>query len=261
MENLIWSGSGPIWLGDYDPANGTADMGYLVNLRRVGCANRALTTTPSSESNPIKESCSGQELDIDELPAGKSMTVGLTMEQFSGRELGMALFGEAIVNPAGSVTDERLPLLAPGDMFFLSNSHASSIVIEDSATPTPNPYVLGQHYAVESAEHSGYRLIEHPAGHTEPVLVDYAYAESVNIAAMTATLIEKGLVFFGQNHRGKKVRIIIPRVVWKMNGDFGWITGGGTAAQLQFTGGAKYVPELLNDPRYGPYMRVDALPS
>lgn len=261
MEKMVWSGSGPIWLGDYDPENGTADMAYLVNLRRIGCGNRALTMTPSSEFTAIKESCSGQDLDLDELPAGKSMAVGLTMEQFSGLELAMAYFGEAIVQAAGTVTGERLPELAAGDHFFLRHPHATSVVIQDSTAGTPIVYVEGTHYVAESAEHGAYRLIAHPAAHVEPVEVDYAHAESVNIATMTVPTVEKGLVFLGQNHKKNKVRIIIPRVTWRMNGDFGWITGGGTAAQLGFTGGAKYVPELEIDPTFGPYCKIDGLPA
>lgn len=260
MEKMIWSGSGPIWMGEFDPENGTADMAYLVNLRRIGCGNRALTLTPSSEFTIIKESCSGQELDLDEIPAGKGMAVGMTMEQFSAMDLAMAYFGEAIVNAAGTITGERLPLLAAGDYFFLRHPHASSVVIQDS-TGTPLVYVEGTHYAIESATHGAYRLIAHPESHVEPVEVDYAYAESVNIATMTVPTVEKGLVFMGKNHKGKNARIIVPRVTWRMNGDFGWITGGGTAAQLQFTGGAKYVPELEADPTFGPYCKIDALPA
>lgn len=261
MEQMVWSGSGPIWLGDYDPANGTPEMGYLVNLRRIGCGNRTLTLTPTSESTDITESCSGQNLVLDTIPGAKSIALALTMEQFSGLELGMAYFGDAIVVPAGTVTGERLPTLAPGDLFFLKHAHASSVVIEDSTAGTALEYVLGTHYAVESEAHSAYRLIAHPAAHEEPVRVDYAHAESVSIPTMTKAIVEKGLVFLGQNHKKKTSRVILPRASWRMNGDFSWISGAGTASQMTFAGAAMYLPELAGNPGFGPYALIDGLPA
>ena len=261
-EPITWTGSGPVGMGDYDPENGTPDMGYLVNIRRIGCANRSLSLTPSSESTPITESCSGQQLEVDEIPGPKSMGINLTMEMFSGRELGMAYFGDTIVVPAGTVTGERLPTLAPGDIFFLKNPRAKSIVIEDSTEPTPIEYVLGTHYRLVSDSNesqSAYQLIAHPASHAEPVLVDYEYDESINIPTMTRATVEKGLIFLGRNHHNRRARIIIPRVSWTLGGDFNWLTTG-QAAQMQFNGRARYAGELSADPMYGPYARIDWLP-
>ncbi len=261
-EKVIWSGSGPVLMGDYDPENGTPEMGYLTNLVRVGCANRTLTMTPNSESTPVFESDSGQRLEADEIPGSRTLAVALTMEQFSARELGMAYFGETIVVPAGTVTGERLPQLAPGGYFFLAHPRASSVVLEDSTAGTPKTYVLGTHYrlvADAGAEHAAYQLIAHPADHAEPVRVDYAYDESITIPAMTVPVIEKGLIFLGKNHHNKRARIIIPRVSWRLGGDFNWLTTG-EAAQKQFQGSAKLASELGSDPLWGPYARIDWLP-
>lgn len=42
LKKMIWSGQGPVMMGDYAPGVGTKEMGYLTNLKRIGCGNRTL---------------------------------------------------------------------------------------------------------------------------------------------------------------------------------------------------------------------------
>ena len=132
--SMIWNGQGPIHIGTYDPVNGRPEMGYLTGLYSVGCGNRTLTATPARETTTINESCSGQRLTLKEMETSKSLTVALEMVQFDGRTLAQAFYGAAVVKPAGTVTDEVLALLAPGDYFFLKNPRSDSVVIEDSTS-------------------------------------------------------------------------------------------------------------------------------
>ena len=62
------------------------------------------------------------------------------------------------------------------------------------------------------------------------------------------------------NYDGSKSRIMIPVVSWAMSGDFAWITEPGTAAELSFTG-TVMMAQGLNDPAFGDFMRIDALPA
>lgn len=258
MKRMIWDGQGPVFLGKYDPDNGTPEMGYLTGLYQVGCGTRTLTTTPSVERSTISESCTGQRLPLAQLTSSRSLAVSLSMQQFDGRTLAKALSSEHVEKAAGTVSDEVLPPLEPGDYFFLKHPHVSSVVIEDSTTATPLSYIEGTHYLLEDAAHGRCKLIEHPASHVAPVKVDYEYAAYGNIAAFSAEDVQTGIIFNGTNQEGHKGRVIIPRLNLAMGGDFGWITD--EAASLELSGEALFVPELENDPDYGPFMRVDALP-
>ena len=257
MKRMIWDGQGPVFLGKYDPDNGTPEMGFLTGLYQVGCGTRTLTTTPSIESTTISESCTGERLPLAEIPGPKKLAVSLSMQQFDGRTLAKAFGAEHVEKDAGTVTDEVLPLLNPGDYFFLKNPKVSSVVIEDSAS-TPTQYVEGTHYTLEDADHGRCKLLDHPTSHEEPVKADYEYAAYGNIAAFSATKVMTGIIFNGVNQEGQKSRVIIPRIKLTMGGDFSWISD--EAASLELSGGAMYVPELYGDADFGQFMRVDALP-
>lgn len=258
MTQMIWSGQGPVMIGRYDPDNGRPDSGYLVDLYRVGCGTSALTTSLSRNKKTLTESCSGQRLPLKTLETGKSLSVKLDLYQFSGRTLAAALLATMVEKAAGTVTAEQLPELAVGDYFTLRHPHVSSVVIEDSTAGTPLVYVAGTHYELEDAGHARFRLIAHPAAHVEPVRVDYAYGEHLNLAAFTATNVERGVIFNGINQDGQRARLIIPRIDMGLDGDFGWITS--EEATLSLSGDTLYVPELATDADFGPFMRVDALP-
>jgi hypothetical protein len=254
---LIWAGQGPVMIGRFDPENGTPDMGYLVDVYRIGCGTSQLSTALEVEKDVIKESCSGQRLTLKERVTGKSLSITLSLVQFSGRTLAAAFYGEAIQSSAGTVTDEVLPTLAPGDFFMLRHPKVSSVVIEDSTVGTPLVYVQDTHYAIEDADHARCRLIAHPAGHVEPVKVDYEYGAYTNIAAFANTGIERGVIFNGINDDGQKARIVIPRISLAMGGDFAWLSD--EAASLEMTGEALYVSEMASDADYGGFMRISLL--
>jgi len=90
-EQIIWNGQGPVYIGTYDPAKSTPNMGYLSNLYRVGCGTRTLTTSLTRETKKIKESCSGQRLDLMEIETGKSLEVKIELSQFDRRTLAAVL--------------------------------------------------------------------------------------------------------------------------------------------------------------------------
>jgi len=257
--SMIWNGQGPVHVGTYDPVKGRPEMGFLTDIYSVGCGNRTLTATPSRETATITESCSGQRLTLKEIETAKSLEVALSMVQFDSRTLAHAFYGSAVTKAAGTVTDEQLAELQPGDYFFLKYPRSKSVVIEDASSGSPKTYVQGTHYEVSDAAHSRYRLLAHPSGNTEPLKVDYEYEGFINIAAFSKTNVEKGIIFSGVNGDGQKVRVIIPRISLAMDGDFGWI--GDEASELSLKGQALYVPELQTDPLFGPFMRIDVMPD
>lgn len=256
MEKMIWSGQGPVEVGIYDRVNGRAAMAYLTKLREVGCSTRTLTTSLSQEKKAIKETCSGSRLTLANLPGAKSMTVSLELVEFNGPMFAAALFSQLAENDAGTVTAEQLATMEVGDTFFLKHPNASSIVLEDS-TGSPVTLVEGTHYEILSAAHGTARLLS-VTGLTQPIFADYSYAAYESMAAFSQpAVVERGLVFSGVNHDGRKARLIIPRIDLTMNGDFSWIND--EEATLTFEGEVLYVPELASDPLYGSFARVDWL--
>lgn len=256
MEKMIWSGQGPVEVGVYDRVNGRAAMAYLTKLREVGCSTRTLTTSLSQEKKAIKETCSGNRLTLANLPGAKSMAVSLELVEFNGPMFAAALFSQLAENDAGTVTAEPLATMEVGDTFFLKHPNASSIVLEDS-TGSPVTLVEGTHYEILSAAHSTARLLS-VAGLTQPIFADYSYAAYESMAAFSQpATVERGLVFSGVNHDGRKARLIIPRIDLTMNGDFSWIND--EEATLTFEGEVLYVPELASDALYGSFARVDWL--
>lgn len=257
--SMIWNGQGPVHMGIYDPIKGRPEMGFLTNLYSVGCGNRTLTATPARETSTLTESCSGQRLTLKEIETSKSLQVQLSMVQFDSRTLARAFFGAAVEKPGGTVTDEQLAELAEGDYAFLKFPRVKSVVLEDSAAPSPATYVEGTHYKVDDADHGRLRLLAHPASHVEPVKASYEYEGFINIAAFSRANVEMGIIFSGINGDGQKVRVIIPRVSLAMNGDFGWISD--EASELSLSGQALYVAELQSDALFGPFMRIDTMPD
>ncbi len=254
-SSMIWTGQGPVMIGEYDPVNGTPDMGYLTNLYRIGCGTSQLNTNISRTTKDIQETCTGQRLTLKQLETGKTMAVSLAMVQFSARTLAAALYGEAIEVVGGTVTDEVLPeLAAGGDYFFLRHPKISDVVIKDSTTPTPITYLKDTHYRIEDADHARLVLLAHPAGYEEPVMVDYSYGGYVNVAAFSRTNVERGVILNGVNQDGQKGRLIIPRIALALDGDFSWITS--EEATLTLSGNALFVPGLESDDEFGGFARV-----
>ncbi|MDR0717515.1 MAG: hypothetical protein LBF50_08875 [Azoarcus sp.] len=251
---IIWTGQGPVQIGTFDLERGTPDQGYIVDAYRIGCGTTALTTSVAVEKKQLKESCSGQRATLAEFITSQTMSVSLQLIQFSGKTLAAALFGDAVAVPAGTVTDEILPELAAEDYFNLRHVKASNIVITDSTASTPIEYVEGTHYEVEDAAQGRIKLIAHPANHVEPVKVDYAYGDSVNIKVFSRPSVERGIIFDGLNSAGQKARLIIPRVTLTLDGDFSWI--GEEETTLTLSGQALYVAELENDPVYSGFARI-----
>ena len=259
-KSQSWKGQGPILWGDYDPATGTKDMAYMVNVEAFPCGNRTLSTTLTKETSTIKESCSGQRLDLEEIAGPAEMTFTLELEHIAPRLLAHYLYGVAVDKAAGTVTAETLPTVAAGDNVFLRHPNASSIVIEDSTSGTPIELVEDTHYEIKSPEHSHIKILALPTSPdaVQPFKVDYAHAAYVNIAAFTqANAVRKGILFNGINHNGRKARMIMPCTSMVPGGDYNWLSD--EPITMQFTGRVLYASELGNDPEYGNFARVDWL--
>jgi hypothetical protein len=258
-KQMIWDGQGPIYFGTYDPVKGTPEMGYLTNLVKIGCANSSFVTTPSIEYDTIKETCSGQKLDLSRRVKAKSLSVKLSMVQFDTDTFARAFFSEALAVNAGSVTDEELPDdLVDGQIVFLKYPKASAIVLTDSSA-TPVTLQEGTHYKVIDADQSTLQMLDISAM-TLPIKAAYSNDTHSNIAVMTKTGVTTGILFTGKNQDGDRGRVVIPKIDLGIDGDWGWISD--SASPLGMSGPALYCQELdTPDSEFGPFMQVKWMPG
>jgi len=246
-------------MGIYDPVAGTPEMGYLTGIYRIGCGSRTLSTTLSRETKKIKESCSGQRLDLMELETGKSLEIKLELTEFDRRTLAAAFLGKDIIVAAGSVTDEALPTgLQEGETIFLKYPKAKNISLQDSNSTTPLTLQEGVHWRADSAAHGCILIRSLPAGIVHPLRISYDYGQYANIAAFGAQLVQRGIIFTGTNQSGQHARVCLPRLSLGIDGDFAWLSE--EDSPLSLSGSALYVPELAQNTLWGGFMRIDALP-
>lgn len=254
MAEMTWNGQGPVYIGTYDPLTGSANEGFLTKLRRLPCSMTTVSHTLSRETKKIKESCSGQRLDADEIETGKSMEVKLTMARFSTDEMSEALYGTKVAQASGSVTNEvlRAGLLAGEYVFLKHGMDVSVLVITDSAG-TPATLVADTHYTVVDAKNGVIKIIN-PATFVQPFKAAYAHTGYDNVTAFTKTTIEQGIIGTFKNGAGNTARLMIPRMRLAQDGDFNWLSD--EESPLSFTGSVFYVPEFENDATFGQFARV-----
>jgi len=206
ITKRIWAGQGPIFLGDWDDV-----LMEVKNQYQVGCGNRSLQTTLESETEVLKESCSGYALDLAEYTTGQSMTLNLEMQEFSQKELAIALYGDVMTKAAG--TDNTTTIaqtIAAGDIFHIPAS-ASNITIEDSAG-TPIPLVANTNYKVLDAAFGTIQFLD-VSGFTQPFVVTHDNAAYDYIQPLTKTSVVKALIFNGTSKvDGSKGQIIVPKL-------------------------------------------------
>lgn len=250
---MILNSQGPIYMGVYDATNGKAPSGYLTGLVSVGCANSELSTSLTRSTKKIKESCSGQRLDLTEIETEKSGEVVLTMTSFDKKMLATALFGTHTNITGSTVTAEAFPTVAVGDFVSLKYTDVSSVVIKDSAG-TPATLTLGTHYEITSAGHGIIKILN-LAAFTQPLKADYSYAAQGNITAFTSVGVERGIIYQGLNtNDNKQYRVVIPRVSFALDGKLDWLSNEEVSITLK--GSMLYVEPYASDTVQGPFMRV-----
>jgi hypothetical protein len=257
-EQLVFTGQGPIFMGDYDATNGQAAQGYLTNLKRIGCGNRTLKISMTREKGKIPESCSGQALTLKTWTKRQEAMVTLEMVQFSRDELAIGLYGTSASVAGSTVTGETFPTVAVGNYVHTKYPGVSSVVVKDSAG-TPATLVADTDYKVDSAAHGRIQILDLGA-YTQPFKADYAYAAHGRVTAFTGAATRKGIVFDGVNvaEGNAPVRVIVPLIDFDPTKDFNWLSQDEVTLTLE--GEILYADALSADSAWGPFFKVDALP-
>lgn len=251
MTQRIIKGQGPIFMGDYDDATGR-----LKNVVKIGCGNRALVLSMARETEKIKESCTGQALDLAEFETSKTLTVRLEMQQFDEDMLAFGLYGTAAAVTGASVTNETMPTVAVGDYYHTKHAKISAVTVKDSAG-TPATLVLDTDYAIDSADYGRIHILA-LGSYTQPLKIDYTHASRTNIKPFSVTGAVKGLIFEGVSSvDGSKMRVLIPRISFAPTTEFQLV--GDSVVSLALEGPALVADVSANDPILGAFGNLELL--
>lgn len=248
---MIYAGQGPIYMGTLNTTTGE-----LEGLKAIGCGNRTLKLALSRDTKVIKESCSGQRLDLMEFETGKSGSVSLELAQFDLDMLAVAMYGTSATIAAGTVTGEVMPTMAVGGVYFTRKPNISSVVIKDSAG-TPATLVEGTDYTVDKADY-GRITIKNLGTYVQPFKVDYANAQSFNLKPFSSGAVVRCLVFEGLSTAdNSKVRVTLPSVQFSPTNEFNFL--GEDEAVLTLEGKLLFNNVWDADPLLGSFGRIETL--
>ena len=238
---------------------------YLANRDANGnpLAFRHLGNVPSIElqlqSQTVEhyESQSGQRLQDGRLITGKTATLSMTLDEWTSKNLGLALYGTDAVITSGTVTGEQLPTgLQQGDFVRTQQQDISSVVIQDSAG-TPATLTLGTDYEITSAKHGTIKFIGDLSGFTQPLTIDYAYAGGTNVALFDSAPPELWMMVDGVNtaEANKPVKAELYRVLFDPVGSLQLIHNEGYGP-MELTGSALYDITKAGDATLGQFGRM-----
>ena len=209
----------------------------------------------STESETRRESYSGNRMPSATLNLGNSAELTLTLNYAEADNLALGLYGNVATVVGATVTEEALPAdLADDDVVILENGNVSDVVLTDS-TGTPVVLVEGTHYEVESAAGGVIRLLD-VSSLTQPILADYTYGGSVDVAMFTATPPERYLMLDGINTiDGSRVRVRLYRVKFNPASELPLINEG--FGQLELTGTVLFDSDSALDSALGGFGKIE----
>ncbi|HIE4801217.1 TPA: hypothetical protein ACXNDR_003933 [Serratia marcescens] len=197
-------------------------------FRFVGQAD-ACSVELSAETVTQVENYTGQRLPIGELSLGKSGGLSLTLKDWSLENLALAMYGQVVKTPSGTVTSEPLPEgVAVGDRIRLDHPFVSDVVLTGA-----DALVLGTDYIVESPAAGLIQLLT-PAALTASVA--YSFASNEILGLFSTLPPERWMLFDGINtENDERVVIQFYRVKFAPISDLGLLHNDGYG-ELPITG-------------------------
>jgi hypothetical protein len=186
----VFSPQGLILVGARNPTTGA-----VTTYTDLGNAPK-LSIALKTDTEILKESTSGQRLDMQRLEKGKSAEVTMELHNFDKRTLAMLLRSSAEAVASGTVATETMPTgLVAGSIVKLAYPFASNIILTDSAgTPAT---VDAADYQVD-AEGGMIRMLD-VTGYTQPFKAAYDFAGNETMALFSQGKSGYELVFTGVN--------------------------------------------------------------
>lgn len=185
-----FSGQGNVYVGLRDETTGAP-----LALRHIGNVPE-FKLNGSVEKVEHKESMSGHRQTDLVISTTKKMSLTLVLEEWTAKNLALALYGTEVTVSADSVTDEALPdSLAVGDVVALAEPDVSSLAIEDSLSAA---LTLDTHYEIVNAKTGLIRILD-LAAFTQPFAASYDYAARTDVAMFNSAPPERFILFDGLN--------------------------------------------------------------
>lgn len=241
---------GNVYLAERDANGDPVVFRHLGNVPNIEVA---------LESNTAEhfESTSGQRLQDGRLIIGKTAGVTIDLDEWTKKNLALALYGVDNVITGASVTGEPVPNpIAQGDFHRLAYQDVSALVITDSAG-TPATLVEGVDYEITSAKHGTIKFIADLSGYTQPFTADYTYGDATSIAMFDSAPTEKWLMVDGVNtaEANAPVKAELYRVIFDPVGSMNLIHNEGYGP-MQLTGSALYDSTKVGDAELGQFGRM-----
>lgn len=192
MSTLYYSGAGYLYLGARD-ANGNP-----LGLLAIGDTGE-FKVTLSTDVEEVQEDQTGDRLTALRLQTAKKAGVSMQAKDWSKDNLARVVYGQALSQGTGTVTNETLPNPTTiNSLYLLDHQNVSSVVITDS-TATPKTLPSGQ-YTVNGPGGSILLKDKTTGGaYAEPFKAAYSYADATQIPLFTQDAVEYWLRFEGKN--------------------------------------------------------------
>lgn len=177
----------------------------------------SLELSIETEEYTHRESYSGNNLQDLAITYGKSASFSARVESFALDTLALGLYGSKIPVAGSTVSAETLPdSLVANDEVFLANGNVSSLVLTDSATPTPATLTLNTNYTIEDAATGRIKLVN-VAGFTQPFKAAYSYAARNDLGVFTTAAPERWVRYEGINLANNNKRVVVDIFRAKVN--------------------------------------------
>lgn len=242
-----FSGQGRIYLAERD-VNGDAEA--FDHIGNAPVFNLELAT----DTVEHRESRSGQRVTDLILTTAKSVTVNLTLEEFTLENLAKALYGSITEVAGGTVTVETFPTVESGQYVKLDHGKVTLLVLTDS---TGSPVTLdGDNYELMSAA-TGMIRIKDLTGLTQPIKAAYTYAASKKVNMFTQPRKDYWLRFDGVNTADQDKACTVDIYKVSLNPAASLPLINDELAQLELTGGALYDDLKPNSGALGKFGVID----
>ena len=188
--------------------------GSIGKLRWLGNVPEA-TLALGTESTDKNESFTGKRLQIGRLQTAVTAAFNYTLDYWSTANLALAFNSEETSIASSTVTGETFPTgLAIGDQVRLDHPFVSSLVISDSATPTPATVTSGNYNLVGHSD--SVVEIAGLGSYVQPFTAAYSYAAATNLVLFSKIGLAVYLQFDGINTETNEPVLID---LWKVRHD------------------------------------------
>ncbi len=185
-----FNGQGKVYVADRDASGNPGGFRFLGNVPDF-------KITIKTEGEDHKESQSGNRIIDAHIQKSKEVDAHFSIEEFSAKNIAMALYGIDSTKTGAAVTAESLVVttLAVNDYIRTKFPNISSVVVKDNASAT---LTLGTHYQMTSAKHGSMQILN-LAAYVQPFKIDYTYATHSPVKLLSDVVKERYLRFEGLN--------------------------------------------------------------